>query len=253
MPSAPPQIFSPVRRRLARQRMRRLQQLPDAPRYIVEDIAEDLAERLTFLRYQPRRALIVGEWTGRFAATLRQTGCTVVSADPAPAAGEQAIDEERPLEGGPFDLVASVGTLDTVNDLPGALVHIRRTLAPGGLMLASFPAAGSLPALRAAMLAGDGERPAPRLHPHVDVRGGAQLLQRCGFVNPVADSRPLTVRYASFERLIGDLRAQALGCVLARPGPPLTREQWRTVQAAFGRRAEETFEILTLTGWNTSE
>jgi hypothetical protein len=55
--------------------------------------------------------------------------------------------------------------------------------------LASIMAAGSLPALRSIMLAADGDRPAARMHPAVDVRSGAQLLQRVGLGNPVADAR----------------------------------------------------------------
>ena len=48
--------------------------------------------------------------------------------------------------------------------------------------------------LRAVMLAADGERPAARMHPMVDVRSGAQLLQRCGYADPVANTRGLDVR-----------------------------------------------------------
>lgn len=251
--SIPPQIFSPVRRHFARQRMRRLQGKAGAARYLAEDMAEDIADRLAFLRHEPAHSLVIGDWTGILAAELERRGSAVVRADPIPGAGEQPIDHEQPL--GPqcpqatFDFVASLGTLDTVNDLPGALLHIRRALAPGGLMLASFLAAGTLPALRAAMLAADGERPAPRLHPQVDVRAGGQLLQRAGFADPVVDSHAVRVRFADLDRLVADLRAQGLGNVLARPGPPLGRQALARARAAFGSRVEESFEILTLTGW----
>lgn len=204
-----------------------------------------MAERLAFLRHEPRRALIVGD-VGR---ALGLADCDIVRADPAPVTGELAIDEERPLAfGEPFDLIASLATLDTVNDLPGALVHLRRALAPGGLLLASFSGAGSLPALRAAMLAADGERPAARIHPQVDVRAAAALLQRSGFADPVADHRTLAVRFASLDRLAGDLRAQGLGNVLARSAAPLGKAALARARAAFV--PAERFEIVTLTGWN---
>jgi hypothetical protein len=58
------------------------------------------------------------------------------------------------------------------------------------------------------------------------------------------------VRYAGLDRLVGDLRAQGLGNVLARPGPPLDRAGLARARAAFGSRVEERFELLTLTGWN---
>ena len=220
--------------------MLRLQKQPGAPRYILDDMIEDVLERLAFLRHAPARTLVVGDRTGTLAAALPGAQ----AAEPA-----EGFDEERPAPFAGFDFIASLGTLDTVNDLPGALVHLRGALAADGLLIASFVGAGSLPALRSAMLAADGDRPAPRLHPMVDVRAGAQLVQRAGFADPVADGRSLTVRFSSLDRLVGDLRAQGLSNVLARPGPPLGRDALEVARSAFGSGTEETFEIITLTGW----
>lgn len=244
MASAPPIVFTPARRLAARRRMLALQRRPDAPRYLIDDMIEDVTDRLGFLRVEPRRALVIGDWTLGFAASL---GAEVLE----PAAG---FDEERPLPATGFDFIASLGTLDTVNDLPGALVHLRNALAPGGLMLASFVGAGSLPQLRSAMLVADGERPAPRLHPAVDVRAGGQLLQRGGFADPVVDSRTLSVSFRSLDGLVADLRAQGLTGVLARGGPPLGRAALDRAREAFAAAGEngrtvERFEILTLSGW----
>lgn len=244
MANSPPIVFTPARRLAARHRMLALQRRADAPRYLIEDMIEDVQERLGFLRVEPKRALVIGDWTLGLAATL--------AADMLePATGH---DEERPLPPARFDFIASLGTLDTVNDLPGALVHLRNALEPGGLMIASFLGAGSLPQLRAAMLTADGERPAPRLHPMVDVRAGGQLLQRAGFVDPVIDSRTLTASFRSLDGLVADLRAQGLSSVLARGGPPLTRTALERARAAFAAAGEdgrtiERFEILTLSGW----
>ncbi len=244
MASTPPIVFTPARRLAARRRMLALQRRPGAPRYLIEDMIEDLQDRLGFLRVEPRRALVIGDWTLGLAAALN---ADVLE----PAAGH---DEERPLPAARFDFIASLGTLDTVNDLPGALVHLRHALEPGGLMIASFMGAGSLPALRAAMLAADGERPAPRLHPMVDVRAGGQLLQRAGFADPVVDSRTVSVSFRSLDGLVADLRAQGLTNVLARGGRPLDRPALDRARAAFAAAGEdgrtvERFEILTLSGW----
>ena len=247
-PPSPPSIFTPARRIAARQRMLGLQRQPDAPRYLIDDMIEDVQDRLGFLRVEPRRALVIGDWTLGLAASL---SAQVLE----PATG---FDEERPLppslvmEG--FDFIASLGTLDTVNDLPGALVHLRQALAPGGLMIASFIGAGSLPQLRAAMLAADADRPAPRMHPMVDVRAGAQLLQRAGFADSVTDYRTLQVSFRSLGGLVADLRAQGLTSVLARGGPPLSRAALARATEAFtaagdNGRTVERFEIVTLSGW----
>ena len=252
----PPTIFAPARRRAARARMRTLERRTDAPRFLAEDMVEDVLDRLAFLRHQPRRALVVGDTAGKLAEALTTQGCTVVHADPAPAGGEMAIDEEQPLPEPGYDLIAQLGTLGSVNDLPGAMLHIRRALAPGGLAVMTFCGAGSVPALRQIMTETDGERPAARIHPQVDVRAGGDLLQRCGFAEPMSDSRTLDVRYASLRRLVADLRAQGLGNCLARPGPLLGKAGLARAEAAFAAMADgdgrvtERFAILTLSGWN---
>ena len=252
--NAPPQIFAPARRLALRRRMRALQAMPDAPRFVIEDMIEDVIERLAFLRHRPARALVIGDFTGTLAAHLDAMGADVVRADPAPGPGEIALDEEQPWPVSGFDLVASLGTMDTVNDLPGAMIHLRRALSPGGLALMAMPGYGSLPALRAVMLAADADRPAPRLHPQIDVRAGGQLLQRAGFADPVIDSRDLAVSYRSLDRLVSDLRAQGLSGVLARGGGPLGKAALERARAAFEAmategRVREVFAILTLSGW----
>lgn len=246
---APPRIFSPQRRMALRRRMLALQQQPDAPRYLIDDMVEDVLERLSFLRFEPKTALVIGDYSGALARTLSAAGVAVTEAEPGAGFAEE---QPYPFEG--FDLIASLGTLDTVNDLPGALVHIRKALNPGGMMMASFLSSGSLPTLRDVMLAVDGDRPAPRIHPSVDVRAGGQLLQRTLFADPVIDQRPVRVGFRSLDRLIGDLRAQGLSNVLADPGPALGKTALARALDAFaaageGGRTVEQFEILTLSGW----
>lgn len=248
-PPAPPRIFAPSRAHALRRRMLALQTRPQAPRYLLDDMVEDVEERLAFLRHAPARALVVGDWSGRLAAHLAAQGAIVTQADPL------TLDEERPYPFGGFDLIASLGTLDRVNDLPGALIHLRSALAPGGLLLASFMGAGSLPMLRAIMLAADGDRPAARMHPMVDVRAGAQLLQRAGFANPVADGRSLDVRFGALATLVEDCRAQGLSSVLAQYAPALGKAALARAREAFAAHADadgrlaERFELLTLSGW----
>lgn len=241
---APPLIFSPARRLAVRRRALALQARPGAARYLVADMAEDLLERLAFLRHEPKRVLLIGMVPADLIASLSARGAEVTQVEPA-----TDFAEEKPFPERGFDLIASFGTLDTVNDMPGALIHIRNALAPGGLAIASFVGAGSLPALRAAMLAADGDRPAPRLHPTVDVRAGGQLLQRAGWADPVVDSRPLAVRFSSLASLLADLRTQALTNVLSQSGPIFTRKQYSIANEQFGVGTVERFEILTLSGW----
>ena len=248
MSSAPPRIFDPARRIAARRRVVTRQRGADPARFVIEDMIDDVIDRLQFVRQEPGRALVIGDWSGALAARLEGEGHAVTERGP------EEFDEERPFPFDGFELIVSLGTLDTVNDLPGALIHLRNALAPGGRVIAELLAAGSLPNLRAAMLAADGERPAARMHPMVDVRAAAQLLQRAGWSNPVVDGRSIQVSYASLDRLVSDLRDQGLGSVLASPAPRLTRAGVERAREAFvanagpDGRVIERFEILTLTG-----
>ncbi|MCX9146191.1 methyltransferase domain-containing protein [Erythrobacter sp. WG] len=241
-----PTIFSPHRRTMRLARAKSRTGLPGAAHFLAQDMTEDTLERLAFLRHTARRALVLGDWSGALTASLRAQGCEVEE--------EPEIDLERPYPVGDFDLIAVLGLLDAVNDLPGALIHLRAALAPGGLVMAHFIGGQSLPALRAAMLAAEPERPAARIHPLVDPRAAPSLLQRAGWKDPVVDTHALTVRYASLDRLVADLRDQALGNAFARPAAPFGKAALARARTAFAARAAsdgktpETFEIVTLTG-----
>lgn len=241
-----PTIFSAHRRdtRLTRARIRAAGR--DAARFIVDDMIEDTLDRLAFLRHEGVRALVVGDWTGDLAQALTKQGRLV----DAP----ETIDPEVPFPAGGYDMIVVIGLLDAVNDLPGALIHLRAALAPGGLVMVHFIGGQSLPALRAAMLAAEPDRPAARIHPLVDPRAAPGLLQRAGWKDPVVDTHALTVRYSGLERLVADLRDQGLGNALTRPAAPLGKAALTRARTAFAARADadgktpETFEIITLTG-----
>lgn len=237
-----PTIFDERRRRARHARALARQTRNDAARWLLEAMAEDVTERLGFLRWQGARTLISGLGGNLVAATLGQ-----------PAS--DWMDYAAPLTGGPYDLIVSLGELDTINDLPGALILLRAALSPGGLLLATMLGAGSVPHLRAAMLAADAERPAARIHPQLDERAASALLQRAGFRRQVVDHHDLTVRYRALDRLIADLRDQGLTSVLADRAPPLDTIALARARAAFAEvagedgKTSEIFEVLTLTAW----
>lgn len=249
--SAPavPQIFSRQRRVARTMRHRQLAGTDPAAQFLRAQMAEDVVERLEFMQVAPCNALIHGDGSGALADGLEAHGFTCHASDAA------SLDEELPYPAAGFGLLVSLCSLDTVNDLPGALIHIRKALAPGGLFIACLTGAGSLPALRQILLSADGERPAARLHPQIDTLAASGLMQRAGFARQVTDSYTLSASYRSFAQLVADLRAQGLGNVLADPPPPLTRSALARARATFADLADdqgrvtERFEIITLTGW----
>lgn len=242
-----PQIFSSTRRDLAVKRAQRLRQSSEAADWLGLDFADEVIERLGFMRFTPPRARVCGVNGDIIASDLEPRGIDVsFVASPR---------HDGPIEDGPFDLIATCGSLETVNDLPGALIHIRNALSDGGLFIGQILGAGSVPNLRKIMLEADGDRPAARIHPQIDTRAATGLLERAGFSRQVVDSHSLTVRFSNFDRLIGDLREQALTSVLLSQAPHVGKAGLARARQAFDQlrdedgKVTETFEVLTLTGW----
>lgn len=222
----------------------------------------ELIDRLRDVRRSFDDALLIGCVTPDGAAELRAIASRVTVSDPSPLLamryGGVAADEDRlPFTDASFDLVLTVGTLDGLDDLPGALTLIRRVLRPDGLLLAAVAGANGLPRLRRAMLAADAVNggAAARLHPAIDVRTAGDLLSRAGFALPVADTETLDVSYAGLPTLVADLRAHGATNILVRgPKAPLYRHAYAAGIADFARdavdgRTTEKFEILYLSGW----
>lgn len=257
----------PFDRRLRRLRRDRAAARGADADYLHRMAAEELLERLAFVKRDFRDALDLGCGSGFLSNALRARGLEVTSADAGAlfasrAQGIQCDEDRLPFGDGTFDLVVSVGVLDSVNDLPGALTLIRRALRPDGLFLAALAGAGSLPRLRSAMNAAEeaeGAAASPRIHPQIDVRAAGDLLTRAGFALPVADTESLDIRFSAFAGLIRDLRAMAATNILAsRSIRPIGRFGLAAATADFARHADtdakttEHFEILYLTAWSPS-
>lgn len=248
----PSQIFDRNRRRLRRDRAAAGFA---AHAFVREAMLEAISDGLASVRRSFTDVLDLGCADGRFELP----GARIARCDPgfafaSGACGVQADEDRLPFADAAFDLVVAAGTLDTVDDLPGALTLIRRTLRPDGLFLGAFLGAGTLATLRSVFRAAEADRPAARFHPLVEVRSAGDLLVRAGFAMPVADADPLTVRYASLARLLGDVRGIG-GASLLADVAPLTRATLARVADAFDARADEQrrvserFEIVVLTGW----
>ena len=229
---------------------------------LLRDWAERLLERLDDMTGSFDLALDVGG-RGVVAPLLRARGITVVSSDlSVPMARLNggpavAMDEEFvPFAPGSFDLVVASLSLHWINDLPGALIQLRRALRPDGLLLASMPALGSLGELRAALteteLALRGGA-SPRVSPFPDLPDCAALLQRAGFAAPVVDREEIVVRYADPLQMLRDLRAAGeTNAIRARSRgvPPV-----ELFPAALARLREDdgrvpvTLRLAMMTGW----
>lgn len=255
---APPLIFDPRRRAAMRDRAQQRFANHD---FLYRHMWEGLLERMGDVQRPLEKVLLIGCPDRSAREALTALGKTVTCCDPgawnaALNDGVQAEEDALPFAENSFDLVIACDTLDSVNDLPGALVLIRRILRPDGLFLSAFVGAGSLPRLRQALLHAEGDKACPHIHPQVEVRAAGDLLARTGYAMPVADTETLTVRYASLLALMRDLRGMGHANAMTqdRTGP-LSRETIARASVLFGQAADpdgrtaETFSILYLSGW----
>lgn len=251
-------------RRLVRLRRDRAAATQHRVAPILEEAADRLLDRLDDTTRRFDRALEIGG-RGLIAPRLAARGVRhVVSADLSPAlaarAGGSAVaaDEEwLPFAEGSFDLMVAFLCLHWVNDLPGALVQIRRAMAPDGLFLALLPGLPTLQELRSATMQAEAELRgglSPRVSPFPELRDGAGLLQRAGFTMPVADAEDLALRYRDPFALFADLRAAGeTNAVLARDGriPPRALFPLAAAQMPGGDDGTPaTLRLIALTGWS---
>jgi SAM-dependent methyltransferase len=254
---------------------RRERMAPGAERhdFLLDRVADDLAERLAIVRRTFPLAANIGAHHGVVSQRIRAIAGIERIVNVERSAGllrrcdglRVVADEEAlPFAAASLDLAVSGLALHLVNDLPGALVQIRRALKPDGLLLASLLGGATLTELRQAWLAAEAEvtgGASPRVAPFADVRDLGALLQRAGFALPVVDSEIVTVTYATPLALMRELKGMGASNMLtARRRHPATRrllaraaEIYTERFALAAGRVPATFEILTLTAWAPDE
>ncbi len=249
-----------IDRRRARVRAR---EAPEHP--VLGRVREDLDDRLAAVLRRFATAVDVGAVVPGTGDVLRARGVSrVVRLDTVPGGDVIGRLDALPFRDGSIDLAVSLLALQAVDDLPGALVQIRRMLKPDGLFLGAALGGRTLSELREAFTRAEAEMEggvSPRVAPFADVRDMGGLLQRAGFALPVTDVDTLTLRYADPFALMAELRALgAANPLVARRRTPLRRatllravDLYARAHAAPDGRIPATVEIVWLSGWAPHE
>jgi SAM-dependent methyltransferase len=268
-PNAPPRLFD---RALHRKRLDRAAKGYSGADFLQRRAAHDIVERLEPILQDFPRGVDLSARGGAFAEALADSPAAsrvgmLVEADLSVAmlatrGGPRVVlDEERlPFAPASLDLVVSTLGLHWTNDVIGALIQVRRALRPGGLFIGALLGGSTLTELRQALTEAEAELlggAGSRVSPFADSRDAAGLLQRAGFVEPVADVDRVGVTYAHPMKLLADLRQMGETNVLTERHPrALTRTLLSRACALYAERFADadgrvaaTFEIITLTGW----
>jgi NADH dehydrogenase [ubiquinone] 1 alpha subcomplex assembly factor 5 len=225
---------------------------------VLDEFAARLIDRLDDIRRPFAHALDVGG-RGAVAPVLRARGIDTVTIDLAagmPGTTVAADPEHLPFAPASFDLVVANLSLHWTNDLPGALIQLRRALRPDGLLLASLPVLDTGGELRRALLEAEAELrggAAPRVSPLPLLADCAGLLGRAGFALPVVDGEQLELSYADPLDLLRDLRAagetNALALRERRPPPRALLPLALSRLPVRACRIPVTLTVAMLTGW----
>ena len=237
--------------------------------FLFDDVADRLAERLLDVKRDFPTAIEIGCRGGRanalpsrYAGTEMLTRCDL-SFEMARRGGGTAIvaDEEAlPFRDACVDLVYSNLSLHWVNDLPGALLQIRRALKPDGLFLAAMLGGGTLAELRNSLMEAESETAggvSPRVSPFAELRDIAGLLQRAGFALPVADRDTIVVTYEGLPQLLADLRGMGETNAICERQRHFTRREtlmraathYASRFAQADGRIPATFDVVFMHGW----
>ena len=270
---APPQIFD---RGLINRRLDRAWARPPGhaqPDFLLARAAEDLRDRLSLVKRRFALAADFGSPGPHGAVALASggqvdcvirvapTGASLGNGDFLPAVGDL---ERLAVADARLDLAVSLIALQTVNDLPGALVQMRRALKGDGLLIAALIGGETLTELRQSLTIAESEilgGASPRVAPFVDVRALGGLAQRAGLALPVVDLDRAIVRYPDMFALLADLRAMgATNALHARSLKPLRRGALERAADVYADRFADpdgrlraTFDIVWLSGWAPHE
>jgi SAM-dependent methyltransferase len=258
-------------RSLLRVRRERARSLGPAT-FLLDRAATELGERLSAVLRSFDIAADVGTPTDAVRRVLAASGKvrTIIAADFGANRLDKsflrvASDEEAlPFADASLDLAVSALALQFVNDLPGALIQIRRALRPDGLFMAAMVGGDSLNELRMAFADAESEIEgglSPRVAPFADVRELGALLQRAGFALPVTDVDRVVVRYRDAFALMHDLRRMgATNTLTERRRTPLRRATLLRMAQIYGERFADadgriraTFDVIWLSGWAPHE
>ena len=241
--------------------------------FLLARAAGELGERLSLVKRRFALAADFGTPGPHAAAVLAEGGQvdrvvrlapTLASLGAGQFLGAVGDIERLPAAESRFDLAVSLLALQTVNDLPGALIQMRRALAPDGLLMAALIGGDTLTELRQSFTIAESEilgGASPRVAPFVEVRALGSLAQRAGLALPVVDLDRATVRYGDLFALLADLRSfGAANALHARSRKPLRRDALVRAAAVYAEkfsdpdgRLRATFDILWLSGWAPHE
>lgn len=174
-----------------------------------------------------------------------------------------ADEEYLPLQPNSVDIALSCLSMHWVNDLPGLLSQIERSLKPNGLFLGAMLGGSTLQELRSAFTVADLERRggvSPHISPFTESRDIGDLLSTAGFNLPTVDTDIMEIPYPDMFTLIDHLKGMGESNAPVTPSPFVSRDVFLAAASAYDSLYSDedgfipaTFQVFYMIGWKRHE
>jgi len=246
--------------------------------FLAREVASRMAERLDYIRIEPRRILDLGCGHGADLPMLAQRypQAERIGLDFALPLLDLAREERSlfqrllgkargpallcaeatalPLARASVQLVWSNLLLSCLSDPLPVFRECNRVLEVGGLLMFSTLGPDTLKELRAALPAHTGER----VHRFIDMHDLGDALVQAGFSDPVMDMQTLTLTYTELDSLLRDLRhAGANNAATSRPKGLSGKQGWLAARQQLDTLRQEgripaTIELVFGHAWKAA-
>lgn len=265
----------------ARQRFERSASTYGEVAVLAREVERRMAERLAYVRHDPRRVLDAGCGPGEGLDLLRRCypkagliGLDIAQAMARSARRGRSIRARArdwvsgapchhvcadlahlPFAAASVSMVWSNLALAWAPDPPAALSELARVMDPGGLLMFSTYGPDTLKELRDAFARADGYA---HVHRFNDMHDLGDMLVAAGFADPVMDMEIITLSYTNIDALARDLRHSGQSNVEAgRRRGLMAPDAWRKTADAYEAwrrdgRLPATFEIVYGHAWKGS-
>ncbi|KAG0370313.1 hypothetical protein BGZ54_006889 [Gamsiella multidivaricata] len=268
------QVFNRETKRQQKERAASNAQLSRQVDYVKDEVAFRVVDRLLDIKREFNEVVELGSGCGHVAKHVDTDMMKkLIMCDMSEAMlnrdrdveyeERRVVDEENlPFEENSLECVVSSLSMHWINDLPGAMIQIQRSLKPDGVFIAGLFGGDTLFELRTSLQLAELDREggiSPRISPMADSRDLGALLSRAGFTLTTVDVDEVTVNYPSAIELMEDLRAMGESNAVINRRGLLKRDTMLAAAAIYKEMygnpdgtVPATFQILYMIGWKPS-
>ena len=247
------QTFDTRRRQILQLRAARRRARLHEPQFILQRIAQDMADRLLMINRRFNKALLIAP-DGFRPLLERNLDKEKVPLSLINSPLDQLSRTIKDTKD--FDLILLCLAHHAENNPTGLITALKSRMSDDGHIMTVCLGADTFYDLRRTFYEVDQNYFGgiiPRIHPMIGLQANVQLLAHCGFNVTVGDRDRLNVSYKKLSTLINDLRDIGETYSLAAKATlHTTRQYWRQAEAALIADTDHIdiiYDILWATGW----